>query len=281
MTEILINELSLSGQFSSADEFISGGSLLKFNALLNEIKSPNVLLYKSHGFYESMVTKDISIYSLLVGTISRQYDEIRKMKSGLACLFEDPYWENEQKHSSEFSYFFNKDCVTGKSLAEACERDRVVISFFHQNFSCNRLFVQKEETEIALDNLFKEKDYIDVAWKRSFIACEEYCIKKFKSTKLDFSKMDTDEGFSLLKKEDEDLFIDGFRKFTELTWPQINVDDALDFKEYKDNKGYFKSYKKKIHKFRISRKYRCFGYVEQGIFFVLLFDLTHKLSDFG
>jgi len=280
MTEILINELSLSGQFNSVYEFINS-ALIKFNALLNEIKGPNVLLYKKHIFYESRITRDITIYNILVGTISRQYDEIRKMKSGIACLFEDPYWENNQKHSPDILYLFMGNCVTGQSLAEACERDRIVISFTHPDFSSGCLLILKEKTEVTLDNLVNRIDYIETAYNKNIISCEEYCKKKFKGDKLDFSRINPKESFNILSKEDESLFVDGFRKFTELTWSQITVDDAFDFKEYKDRKGYFKSLNKKVHKFRISQKYRCFGYIEQGIFYVLLFDLSHKMSDNG
>jgi len=280
MTEILINELSLNGQFNSVYEFIED-ALIKFNALLNEIKGPNVLLYKNHLFYESKITGDTTIYNILVGAISRQYDEIRKMKSGLVCLFEEPYWENNQKHSPDILYMFMGNCVTGQSLAEACERDRIVISFIHPDFSSESLLILKENAEIKLDNFVNRIDYIEAAYKKNIISCGEYCQKKFKGGKLDFSKINLKESFNLLSKEEESLLIDGFRKFTELTWPQIFVDDALEFKEYKDNKNYFKLLNKKIHKFRISRKYRCFGYVDQGIFYVLLFDLTHVLSDNG
>jgi len=280
MTEILINELSLDGQFNSVHEFIDG-ALMKFNALLNEIKGPNVLLYKNHAFYESKITGDTTIYNILIGAISRQYDEIRKMKAGLVCLFEEPFWENNQKHSPDILYLFMGNCITGQSLAEACERDRIVISFFHPDFSSKNLPVLKEKAEITLDNLVNRIDYIEMAYNKNIVNCEEYCKKKFKGDKLDFSKIDPKNGFNLLSKDDESLFIDGFRKFTELTWKQINKDGALRLKEYKDNEDHFKPLNKKIHKFRISRKYRCFGYIEQGIFYVLLFDLTHDLSDDG
>jgi hypothetical protein len=280
MTEILINELSLNGQFNSVSEFIEG-ALIKFNALLNEIKGPSVLLYKNHMFYESKITEDTTIYNILVSAISRQYDEIRKMKSSLVCLFEEPYWENNQKHSPNLLYLFMGNCVTGQSLAEACERDRIVISFIHPDFSSERLLILKENTEVTLDNIVNRIDYIERAYNKNIISCEEYCKKKFRGDKLNFSRINLKESFDLLSKEEESLFIDGFRKFTELTWSQIFDDSALRFKEYKDNKNYFKSLNKKIHKFRISRKYRCFGYIEQGIFYVFLFDLTHDLSDDG
>ena len=281
MTEILINELSLSGQFSSADEFINGGALINFAALLKEIKNTDALLYKKYDFFESKITKDMSIHNLLVGTISRQFDEIRKLKTGLACLFENPYWEDSQKHNVNFAYQYKGNCVSGQSLAEACERDKIVISFMHTDFPSGSLAVTREETEISLDNLLKEEDYFEAARNLNIISFEDYCARKFIGGKLDFSMVSKKEGFSLITREEEDLFFNGFRKFASLSWPEITKDQGFDYKEYKDNKRYFKSFNRKIHKFRISQKYRTFGYVEQGIFHVLLFDLTHDLSDDG
>jgi len=281
VTEILINELSLGGQFASVDEFVTGGTLLNFVALLKEINNTDVLLYKKYDFFGSKITKEMSIHDVLVGAISRQFDEIRKFKTGLACLFENPYWEDDQKHNVNFAYRYKGNCVSGQSLAEACERDKIVISFMHPDFPYGNLSVMREETEILLDNLIKEENYFEVARSRNIINFEDYCTKKFTSGKLDFSKVSKKEGFSLITKEEENLFFDGFRKFASLSWPQINKDKGLDYKEYDDRKGHFKSFGRKIHKFRISRKYRCFGYEEQGIFHVLLFDLTHDLSDEG
>ena len=281
MTEVLINELSLSGQFNSAEEFINSGSLTKFNKLLNEMKRSDVLLYKNTGFYGSLVTKEISVFDLFAGAVSRQYDEFRKMKSGLSCLFDEPYWEINQKHSHDIMYMHNNVCVTGKSLAEACERDKIVISFLHQDYSHNNISVLKGENKILLDNLINENDFVNLAWEKEIINCEEYCKMKFRNTKLDFSRLVPEESFVLLNKKDEKLFIDGFRKFSELSWQQIFTDDGLGYKEYKDNKKYFRKYGKKIKKFRTSQKYRCFGYEEQDKFYVLVFDLAHKYSDYG
>ena len=281
MTEILINELSLSGQFVSVDEFITGGALLDFAALLKEINNTDVLLYKKYDFFGSKITKNMSIHDVLVGAISRQFDEIRKFKTGLACLFENPYWEDDQKHNVNYAYRYKGNCVSGQSLAEACERDKIVISFMHPDFPSGNLVVIREETEFLLDNLLKEEDYFEIARNRNIISFKDYCIKRFIGGKLDFSRISKKEGFSLITRKEENLFLDGFRKFVSLSWTEIGKDEGLDYKEYNDRKGHFKSFNSKIHKFRISRKYRCFGYEEHGIFHVLLFDLTHDLSDEG
>jgi len=279
MTEILINELSLDAQFTSLEGFICDGPLKDFNARLNELKSFDVLVYKKNDFFDYKIINDKSIYDILVGSISRQYDEIRKMKSNLVFLFEDPYWESNQKHSENIYYSYDDKCITGQSLAEACERDKIVISFSHNNYLKSQLAVYKEKEEIIIGNICKEKSFFDIAFNRNLIDFESFCKYKFKGEKIDFSMADKKQGFSIITKEDEKLFFDAFRKFTALSWTQIIVDDGLDYKEYNDSEGYFKAYKTKIHKFRVSQKYRCFGYTEQGIFHVLLFDLTHKMSD--
>lgn len=97
---------------------------------------------------------------------------------------------------------------------------------------------------------------------------------------MDFSKINIKKGFDLLTNDsDKNLFLDAFRKFNELDWTQIHVDDALDYKKYNNSKQYFSRIPNTIYKFRASEKYRCFGYVEERVFYVLRFDLSHKLSD--
>ena len=277
--ELLINELSLKGQFNSIEEFINI-ALPPLLSVLKDTDSSRDLLYKKYDFYSSLVTPQNTLHDVVVGPISRQYDEIRKFKTQLVGLFENPFWEDSPKHSFNDSYYFLENKITGSSLAEACERDKIAISFICNEFNNNTLDVIKEKNTITVDNLFEKEHCLEVFKQRNFISFEHYCKSKFHESKLDFSQLYVKDGFDLIGKDDEELFYDGFRKFDELTWSQINVDDSLDFKEF-NNKNYFKEIEGKIHKFRISKKYRCFGYVKNGKFHALLFDLNHKLSDKG
>jgi len=277
--EILVNELSLNGQFSSVDYFIKFG-LIPFVKVLNDIEPQSNSLYKKYDFYQAKITPHHTIHNTLTGNISRQYDEIRKFKSQLAKLFDNPYWEDNPKYSANCIYLYNGNNVCNSSLAEACERDKIIVSFYHNDFKTIQLSVFKNKYKIEIDNLFEQGHFAQIAYQRNLMSFEIYCSKIFSNSKLNFSKIDSKKGFSLIRKEEESLFYDGFRKFTSLSWQQIFVDDALDYKEY-NNKNYFKNIKEKIYKFRISQKYRCFGYVENSTFFVLQFDLEHKLSDLG
>ncbi|MDR1160803.1 MAG: hypothetical protein LBK45_00535 [Tannerellaceae bacterium] len=276
--EILINELSVSGQFASSEQFVNE-ALPPLVAALKEVDNTKDILLKKYDLFSAKIDAETSVYDIMVGPASRLYDEIRKFKSLLVALFENPYWEDSRQHAADCSYICHGNNVCNYSIAEACERDKVIISFVHPDFSMTQLSIIKNDTEIKVDNFFDKGHYTEIAWKREVLNCREYCMRKFAGGKLDFSKIDEKESFSLLKKEDERLFIDGFRKFTALSWQQIGVDDALDYKPYPDNDNIFKDIPYKIHKFRTSRKYRCFGYVDNGIFYVLRFDLEHKLSD--
>ena len=145
--EILINELSLNGQFASDEQFI-GNALPPLISLLREVDYNKDLLLKKHDFFASKITANTTIYDIIVGNISRQYDEIRRLKLHLVCLFENPYWEDSQKHSVDCVYLYNSKNVCQQSLAEACERDKVVISFVNPEFSSTNLTVNKEQEEI-------------------------------------------------------------------------------------------------------------------------------------
>ena len=164
--EILFNELSLTGQFDSREQFVDE-ALPPLLSLLNEIDSSKNIFYKKQDFYASLVTKTDSVHDILIGNISRQYKEISKFKRQLRQLFDNPYWEDNRKHLSTCAYEYNGTNLCNHSIAEACERDRVIISFTHPNFSGIKLSVLKNNSgEIELDNIFAEGHYNTIARQR-------------------------------------------------------------------------------------------------------------------
>ena len=276
--DLLLNELSLDEQFKSIEDFCENA----IPNILNVFKDlqDDDLVFKKYDLYARKVTPDQTIHEVLTGNSSRMFDELRKFKVYLSKVFEDPYWEEAPKHSTDEDYSYQNNDIKGMSLAESCERDLMVISFMHNDFLHNQLVVNKNNTPINIENLTKGGDYFEACWRLKKSTIEEYCCNKYNDkSKLNFSFIDEREGFNLLKSnEDIELFKSGFEKFNKLTWQQVGVDDGLDYKPY-DKKNFYKEIRTKKHKFRISQKYRCFGFVENGVFNVLCFDLTHKLSD--
>ena len=132
----------------------------------------------------------------------------------------------------------------------------------------------------------REAIVFHLVWKEGELSLKKYITTRFSGGKFDFSLIDDTHGFSLIDNENQNEFIDSFRKFEELDWNTIAMDKGLDYKTYNKNKKskrYFSDdlWKKGIKKFKITQRNRCFGYVDNGIFYVLRFDLDHELSDVG
>jgi hypothetical protein len=291
--EILINENSLNGQFESVEDFIKIGlrpfiGVLKtiFENYKTDLESNS--LYKSSTFYNTKITsKEDTFNDIWKLDDFYKYEELRKFNSLLEKLYNKD-WDDEPMHNIENNYWYNNKNVSCTSLAEAYERDKVIISFHNGGFQCEKISVYRikiqPQREVKLCNLLKPEDFTNMLNERYTWGNKpfsNYCKDFFSKTKLNFSKIYSKNGFDLLVKEsDQKLHFDKFKIFSELSWDEIKEHKGLNYKEYKDIKGYFNE-NKTIDKFRITEKYRCFGYREGDLFYVLRFDLTHKLSDDG
>lgn len=280
--DILINELSLEGQYSTVNEFLSEG-LSAFINVLDDISVTNHILLKKYDFYNSKITRDIILHDILKGNISREYDQIRKFKRKLAMLFEEPFWENDKQHSDDDTYLFDNVKINNSSIAESCERDNIVVSFLHSKFKILKIPVLKNQDEILVDNLYDELHFLELRYGRNELTFEYYVRQKFKGTKLNFSLLDDKVGFvSLNTMAEKNVFLSSFKKFVKMSWNDILKDDGFEYKSYKDQDLFKRKYSdKNICKFRTSQKYRCFGYRENDTFFVTRFEFDHKLSDKG
>ncbi len=166
--EILINELSLKGQYNSVDEFVSI-ALNPLISLLQEFDSSRDEILKKYDLYSRFVTPNDTLHDVFKGSYSRTCDEIRRVKSKLSALLDNPYWQDSQKHASVDSYIFNGSVITDSSLAESCERDKVVISFICDGYGYTKLDVEKNTTTITVDNLFTKGHYCGLVRARGII----------------------------------------------------------------------------------------------------------------
>jgi hypothetical protein len=69
--------------------------------------------------------------------------------------------------------------ILGSSLAESCERDKVVISFAHVDFSSIKLQIYKNKMPVCIDNMFSKEHYIEVANSHGQIDKCKYFERKF------------------------------------------------------------------------------------------------------
>ena len=161
--------------------------------------------------------------------------------------------------------------VSGSSVDEATARVVCLLSFIRSLYEKHPVVVTKDGVAIPVGNIWKEKQLYSILFERGELSLKKYITTHFGEGKLDFSLIDGTHGFSLIDNENQNEFIDSFRKFEELGWNTIATDKGLDYKTYNKNKKskrYFSDglWKKGIKKFRITQRNRCFGYVENGVF---------------
>ena len=172
--EILINELSLSGQFATIQHFVNNG-LIPFISVLKELNISKDVVLKKYDFWNSQITPTDNLHGIFV----HKSDEITRFKAILSRLIDEPFWENSQKQNLADYYECNGNNISYSSIAESCERDKVVISFIHVNFSSAKLRVLKNNKPINVNNLFSKEHYIEVANSNGQIDRCEYFERKF------------------------------------------------------------------------------------------------------
>lgn len=282
--DILINELSLDGQFTNENDFLN--SLEKILPIIKIIENLEFLLFKNNLFFNSNITstKKFSDIAYL------RDDRVRKVKSFLVKLSTTPpYWNDTQIHNCSDKYFYNAKDVCDTSLAETYERDKIVLSFTHFNFLTEWLSVQKNDLSSNIYNIIDKNIFLDYLLSMKEIDILDYCKEKFKNTNLDFSLLENDFGFNTLNNNQINEFTTSFIMFSTMTWDNISNSDGLEYKKYKkpkkiQTKGWFRKgeyMNTDIYKFRTTQGYRCFGYRDGNVFYILRFELDHSISDNG
>ena len=277
--QILFNELSLTGQFADQVAFVRNG-LLPFVGVLKEMQGFSTLLLKKSDVWNNKITPSNTLHSFLINNAFRKSDEVRRLKSAIAYLTKEPFWDYDSKQDPDSTYLLDGADICGSSPAEACERDKAVVSFISSSASSDPLNIIRNGINILLLNLTCAGKLTEHLWANHQISFELYLKTRFSGGKLDFSRVNEKMGFSGIQSAEQSLFIDTFRKFEELTWDQILTDRGLDYKEYdgiidRNYRGI------KTYKFRASEKIRCHGYREKDSFVVIGFETDHKLSDRG
>ena len=295
--DVLINDISLNGQFTTVDDFLVSTKVIV--QILEEIKHVNsksvsedkyIRLFKKTDFNQVSITPTIKFYDLLTSHESRLNPQILKFKSILANLQIEPYWDTQCQQDSTKLYIWdrgyeNQENISNSCLAEAYARNASLISFVPSEFNFSPIVVREGQHTMDIPNFFKELQLLEYCHDTDIISHADY-IKLIYHTKLNFDNIFLTNGFDLINSRNINEFLDAFRLFEEKDWQDIFVDGALDYKEYHKNrrtKRYFPDeiWSKGIYKFRITRRYRAFGYQENNIFYVLRFDLDHELSDNG
>lgn len=284
--DIIINELSLHGQFSDSRSFWERAALPFQDAIQDAVSHGSKYLFKRGDLYAAMVTPDKTFHTVMIEPESRIIDKARKYKSVMARAIHEPYWDQQPVQDENIHYHIDDTDISGTSIAEAAARSACLVSFIDSCYTKHPIAIKQNEESVAVNNIWQGGQLYSILHASGEMALDKYIKTRFGGGKLNFEQIDDKNGFQLITSENENEFIDSFRKFDELSWAQISTDTGLDYKDYTKNKRskpYFskKLWQKGIKKFRVTQRNRCFGYVEKSVFYVLRFDLDHELSDLG
>ncbi len=280
-----MNELSLEGQFVNLEDFLD--SLKVMIVVQKVMDAAQIRLLKHYNLTNEKVTESHTLHQVLTDNSVKTTNEIRRFKMYLKRLLSDPaFWHESQIHKETDNYIFkHTEKKYDYSLAEACERDRKVLSFDNERYREDILEVQKNGMKMTLLNFHNPYTLSETLYEENLINENDYCKFRFYNTNLSFDKLDDKYAFEILTNEEKRTFISTFKMFSEMSWEDILKHDGLDYKPYTPpGESWFEhtpfAYKK-IYKFRTSQRCRCFGYREEDVFFVLRFERDHKISDKG
>jgi len=281
--------------FENMDTSINQRDIIKiFTSLAQLAKSINEL--NSTLIFDNKLSSFIKYIKLIEDRVIRIFlmSKIRKPKPFCSDSF-DEYFEDENivlgncmventdisilENFLACAMFLNSPIITPKSI---CKNSHFLNETI--NIKCDKELVALknyflENTESILKDIELYLDSLDVEPL-------EYCLQKFKDSNLNFTLLEDTHGFNILSISQQKEFLSTFHKFSKMSWNDILKSSAytkgLNYKQYDGD--WFKNTKysqKNIFKFRTSQKYRCFGYREKDIFFILRFEIDHKISDNG
>lgn len=128
MDGIIINELSLNGQFLDSRDFWKNG-MPPFHKALQDALSHGVgYLFKQGSFFVAQATPDKTLHDLLTAPETRIIDEARLYKSTLARAICNPFWDEAPQQDSHAQYSVGETDVSGSSIAEAAARSVCLLS---------------------------------------------------------------------------------------------------------------------------------------------------------
>lgn len=290
MNKIFINECSLQGQYDTLEEFINRNA--DFVKCLNWLYKHNTTwkIYKKNNLYHSQVTKDHKFYDLRqikIQTEKNTKDILRKMKSLLLKLQEEPPFWNDEAVTQDGTYYWNDEDISGTSIAEAAAQRAKMLSFYHPSY-CDVLMSVKHETEeVTVSSISTYQWFVKELYDCKQIEPDVFLKLYFAGTRLNFSKLEAGYGLEGFEKSEIKDCMKTFERFVNhSTWADIYKDSALVYKDYSPSakENWFRDSEfrdKKIDKFRCINPKRCFGYKEGDTFYALRIERDHSISDNG
>lgn len=223
--EVVLNDYSLDAQFDNIDDFVD--SLVKNTLLvLRYFEESSNLLIKSYCTYDKKISHTVSVYQFLTSQQFMGFSEAQKLRSVLGKLVDEPYWNDNPKTVINAQYKCDKiGDFSGQEpncFSESLERDKLILSFEHNEYKEESIPILKNKVAYNLYNLFDENSTIKNLFLLKQIGFVEFLVYSYRNYDVEFyangSKYYADEYYDngalsqhdvLHIKEDFDKMIKG------------------------------------------------------------------------
>lgn len=283
--EFILNEESLKGQFTTVQDFLES---LKSNIRCFHIirKSERNTISKIDNFYDCYVTSDIRIRDLHNCPCS---DELVAFQYQLEQeIYNLPHWDKNPMHDLSKAYLLEESDMAATGIAEATERDHLLLSFDMEKFKDCTLHIQAADREELVSSIYSPAFLVECVGKQLGIHGDDILKIRYEGTRIDCSSIEMKYGTEILNENQLQQIISSMDKFVKHeTWENIDRDDGLEYKKYTPDSPKHNWYNgsmyrdKQIMKFRASSLLRVHGYRKGDKFRVLRFEIDHKQSDHG
>lgn len=283
--EFVLNEKSLDGQFESVEAFLK--------SIENNVKCFHIIeadgnnrISKTQNFYECAVTSDEKIRDLRAYKCADVlFDFELKLEQVIYSL---PHWDENPAHDLSAVYMYEGEDVTATGMAEAAEKDRVLISFALDKYIDRELTVYKNLDAASIYSIYSPRYLVETVGSRLNLSRDDMLKIRYQNTRIDCSTIEHRFGAEQLEKDEFAEVISSMDKFvSHESWDTIAIDDGLKYKKYTPNSSKNNWFtgsmyqQKTIMKFRAGSVLRIFGYRKGDRFKVLRIERDHVHSNHG
>ena len=202
--DIVINDYSLDGQFESIDDFLDylANDII---SVLRMIDNQGADLLKSYQTYGRNVTADCSLNDLFKAKEVNRYSEISALRRVLVQIIDEPYWETSPKTDQTAVYnvaaigTFKGD--EPNCFSEALERDSLLFSFRHSDYTEKSINIVKNSIEYTVDCITDSLIFSDFLLNRDCITLSELLEAYGKESNILFLKNENSQKYYV----DEDI----------------------------------------------------------------------------
>lgn len=155
--DLVVNDYSLDGQFTSVEDFLD--SLVEYTIpLLKIISATGMELYKSHNTYCRSVTKDKRLEHIIRDL--KGVAEITVLRQYLVQLYcDEPFWNDSSKSSVQVKYKNIGDDYPN-CLSETYARSGVLMSFKNDNFLADDIYGNSNNKNVVINNAFNSNQFL-------------------------------------------------------------------------------------------------------------------------